>query len=241
MSGQPVGVDLVWAGRTLRALREGRGMSQAELARRSRSPRTYLIALEQGRHEPSLDLLGRIAGALDHPLREVLWYLAGEPYADPAAPLASRIRLRRQRLGLRPADLAARAGTTRATISQIESGVNVNPGLGLLARLAAALQCCPSELAPQPDRQSPPDHPPGRVRPVTTPPLDPGDGTPGGEGEPAPRQAISAPAAPRDGGVQVPLDGAPGGGAFAVPVRFAAPRDHHPPRKPAGSPPVGRP
>ncbi len=249
MSGQPVGVDLVWAGRTLRALREGRGMSQAELARRSRSPRTYLIALEQGRHEPSLDLLGRIAEALEHPLREVLWYLAGEPYADPAAPLAARVRLRRQRLGLRPADLAARAGTTRATISQIESGVNANPGLGLLARLAAALQCCPSELAPQPDRQSP-DHPPGRVRPVTTPPLDPGDrtpdsrtsgdGTPGGEGEPAPRQAISAPAAPGDSAVLVPLARAPGGGAFAVPIRFAVPGDHPAP-KPAGSPPVASP
>jgi len=150
VSSQPVGVDLSWAGQTLRALREGRGLSQSELARRTGSPRTYLIALEQGKHEPSLDLLGRIATALGYPLREVLWALAGEPYADPAAPLAARVRLRRERLGLRPAELAARAGTTRATVSQIEGGVNANPGLGLLVRLAAALQCCPSELAPEP-------------------------------------------------------------------------------------------
>ncbi|HEX2037478.1 MAG TPA: helix-turn-helix transcriptional regulator [Chloroflexota bacterium] len=147
---QPVGVDLLGVGRMLRALREGRAVSQAELARRTGSPRTYLITLEQGLHEPSLDLLGRIAAALDIPLRDVLWHLAGEPYADPAAPLAARVRLRRERLGLRPADLAARAGTTRATISQIEAGTNANPGLGLLVRLAAALQCCPSELAPEP-------------------------------------------------------------------------------------------
>lgn len=124
-------------------------MSQSELARRTGSPRTYLIALEQGKHEPSLDLLRRLAAALGHPLRDVLWYLAGEPFADPAAPLAARVRLRRERLGLRPAALAAHAGTTRATISQLESGANANPGLGLLARLAAALQCCPSELAPE--------------------------------------------------------------------------------------------
>ena len=145
-----VGVDLVWVGQTLRDLRERRGTSQSELARRTGSPRTYLIALEQGRHEPSVDLLGRIATALGYELRDVLWALAGEPYADPAASLATRVRLRRERLGLRPAELASHAGTTRATISQIESGVNANPGLGLLARLAAALQCCPSELAPEP-------------------------------------------------------------------------------------------
>ncbi len=153
-------------------------MSQADLARRSRSPRTYLIALEQGRHEPSLDVLARIAAALDYELREVLWYLAGEPYADPAAPLAARVRLRRQRLGLRPAELAARAGTTRATISQIESGVNANPGLGLLARLAAALQCCPSELAPQPQPQPQPQSL-SQPQPQRDPPIKVSDALPG--------------------------------------------------------------
>ncbi|MBI3973526.1 MAG: helix-turn-helix transcriptional regulator [Chloroflexi bacterium] len=142
------GVDVAWAGKQLRAVREARGVSQAALARLVGTPRTYLIALEQGKHEPTLALLGRIAAALGLPLRELLWQLAGEPYADPRAPLSARVRLRRERLGLRPADLAARAGTTRATISQIERGTNANPGLGLLVRLAAALHCCPSELAP---------------------------------------------------------------------------------------------
>lgn len=148
------GADLAWVGRGLRELREGRQMSQSELARRTGSPRTYVIALEQGRHEPSLEVLGRIATALDYRLRDVLWYLVGEPFADPAASLATRVRLRRERLGLRAADLAVRAGTTRATISQIEGGANANPGLALLTRLAAALQCCPSELAPEPPRDA---------------------------------------------------------------------------------------
>jgi transcriptional regulator with XRE-family HTH domain len=141
-------LDLAWVGGQLRAFRERRGASQAELARRTGIARTYLVAMEQGRHEPSLELLARIAAALDYPLPELVWSLAGEPFADPAAPLAARVRLRRRRLGLRAAELAARAGTTRATISQIEAGVNANPSVRLLARLARALECCPSELAP---------------------------------------------------------------------------------------------
>ena len=144
----PRGVDLVWAGAQLRELRRARGLSQAELALKTGTARTYVIALERGKHEPSTELLGRIGSALNRPLAEVLWFLAGEPFADPAAPLAARVRLRRERLGLSAAGLAARAATTRATISQIEAGVNANPGLRLLARLAGALQCCPSELAP---------------------------------------------------------------------------------------------
>lgn len=141
-------LDPQWVGRTLRALREANGLSQSELARRTGSPRTYLIAIEQGKHEPSLEVLRRIAIACGRPLRDLIWYLAGEPFADPDAPLAARVRLRRERLGLRAADLARRAGTTRATISQIERGVNANPSLRLLTQLAAALHCCPSELAP---------------------------------------------------------------------------------------------
>jgi transcriptional regulator with XRE-family HTH domain len=150
------GADLGLVGAQLRALRLSRGLSQAEIARRTGVARTYVVALEQGQHEPSLDLLTRLAAALEQPLRDVIWYLAGEPFAAAAAPLAARVRLRRERLGLRAAELAARAGTTRATISQIEAGTNANPSIGLLARLASALQCCPSELVPVPSRAAAP-------------------------------------------------------------------------------------
>lgn len=141
-------VDLPWVGAQLRRLREAQSMTQTELARRSGMARTYIVALEQGRHEPSLERLRRISAALALPSSVVIWSLAGEPFAAPEAPLSARVRLRRERLGLTAAGLAARAGTTRATISQIESGINANCGIQLLARLAAALQCCPSELAP---------------------------------------------------------------------------------------------
>ncbi|HEU5315226.1 MAG TPA: helix-turn-helix transcriptional regulator [Chloroflexota bacterium] len=136
------------AGARLRAVRQRRGVSQSELARRTSAARTYLVALEQGQHEPSLDLLRRIAAALQVPLAGLIHELAGEPFAAPGAPLAARVRLRRERLGLSASQVALRAATTRATVSQIETGVNANPGLELLARLARALHCCPSELAP---------------------------------------------------------------------------------------------
>jgi transcriptional regulator with XRE-family HTH domain len=144
------GVDAPYAavGAGLRRLRQARSVSQSELARRTGAARTYLVALEQGQHEPSLELLRRICTALGQPLPEALRTLSGEPFSDPAAPLAERVRLRRERLGLSAAHLAARSHTTRATISQIEAGINANPGLELLARLARALHCCPSELAP---------------------------------------------------------------------------------------------
>jgi transcriptional regulator with XRE-family HTH domain len=141
--------ELAAVGARLRRLRQERGLSQSELARRTGAARTYVVAVEQGHHEPSLELLRRFAVALGQPLPEVVRALAGEPFSNPAASLAERVRVRRERLSLNAAQLAARAATTRATISQIEAGVNANPGLALLGRLARALHCCPSELAPQ--------------------------------------------------------------------------------------------
>lgn len=60
---------------TLRALREQRGLTQAELARRVGVSRQTLIAIEQGKYSPTLELafqlcreLGvRIDDAFDYP------------------------------------------------------------------------------------------------------------------------------------------------------------------------------
>ena len=60
--------DLVAIGTQLRSLRLGRAVTQSELAAHTGMARTYIVALERGRHEPSLELLGRIALALRYPL-----------------------------------------------------------------------------------------------------------------------------------------------------------------------------
>ncbi|MGI8423398.1 MAG: helix-turn-helix domain-containing protein [Chloroflexota bacterium] len=151
---------LVEMGSRLRQLRQRRSVSQSELARRTGAARTYIVAVEQGQHEPSIELLRRCAAALGYTLTEVVREAAGEPFSVPTLRFGARIRLRRERLGFSAAQIAARAGTTRATVYQIEGGINTNPGLALLARLARALHCCPSELVPE----LPPALPPAPAR-----------------------------------------------------------------------------
>ena len=64
---------------TIRALRFARGeMTQAELADRVGVTRQTVIAIEQGRYSPSLEMAFRIAHALGVPLDEAFQYPRGE-------------------------------------------------------------------------------------------------------------------------------------------------------------------
>jgi len=64
----------------LRALRFARGeMTQAELAARVGVTRQTVIAIEQGRYSPSLEMAFEIAAALGVPLEEAFQY---EPPSD---------------------------------------------------------------------------------------------------------------------------------------------------------------
>jgi len=134
-------------GAALAKLRIGRGLTQTALGLRAEIPRTYVHALEAGRHEPTVRTLKAIAHALETDLTEIVWQLVGEVYADPQATLAERVIQRRVALGYeRQADFASAAGVPRATLNQVERGTISNPKLSLLCRLAKALYCCPSEL-----------------------------------------------------------------------------------------------
>lgn len=60
---------------SIRGLRFARGeMTQAELAERIGVTRQTVIAIEQGRYSPSLEMAFRIARALGSPLDEVFQY-----------------------------------------------------------------------------------------------------------------------------------------------------------------------
>jgi transcriptional regulator with XRE-family HTH domain len=133
-------------GARLRALREARGLSQSELARRSGVRRTYLIALERGQHDPTLATLQRLAQGLGMNAADLVRTLVGEPFTDPTVPLHRRLALRRRAVEPVQRRFAERAGLDPPLLSALESGRNDNPRLSTLRALARGLYCCPSEL-----------------------------------------------------------------------------------------------
>lgn len=58
----------------IRELRAERGLTQAELAAVLKVTRQTVIAIEQGRYSPSLEMAFQIAKALDLPLDHVFSY-----------------------------------------------------------------------------------------------------------------------------------------------------------------------
>lgn len=59
-------------GRNVRRLREGRGMTQEQLAFDARIDLTYVGGIERGRRNPSLMVMARLAEALGAELKELL-------------------------------------------------------------------------------------------------------------------------------------------------------------------------
>jgi transcriptional regulator with XRE-family HTH domain len=60
-------------GTVIRTLREAKGLSQVELAKKARLARPYLVRLESGeRKNPSLIILKRLAKALGVPVTALL-------------------------------------------------------------------------------------------------------------------------------------------------------------------------
>jgi DNA-binding XRE family transcriptional regulator len=58
-------------GQTIRAAREARGLTQADLAARAQVAQAYLSYLEQDQREPSLSIAARIARELEIPLDDL--------------------------------------------------------------------------------------------------------------------------------------------------------------------------
>ena len=64
---------------TIRALRFGAGeMTQAELAEKVGVTRQTIVAIEQGRYSPSLEVAFRIAAAFGVPLEQAFQYRPAE-------------------------------------------------------------------------------------------------------------------------------------------------------------------
>jgi transcriptional regulator with XRE-family HTH domain len=132
------------AGSPLRRLREARGWTQAELARRAGVSRDAVLRVERGR-APVADTARKLAAALGSGAAD-LSLLA------PPRPKVAGLREVRAARGLSQGELAARAGLGRPTVSRLERGHQA-PTSRTLASLARALGVAPEELlgeAPSP-------------------------------------------------------------------------------------------
>lgn len=108
-----MGVDL---GKRLVFLREGLGLSQRELSRRTGLNRVTIANAENGLSVPNRGSLAILASALGSSIE----YLRGEELS-----LGVRVRLLRDKLGLTQEEFAARCGLSRPTISYVEHGRTV--------------------------------------------------------------------------------------------------------------------
>ncbi|MFF2480616.1 helix-turn-helix domain-containing protein [Paenibacillus sp. NPDC058071] len=61
-----------YIGENIRTLRKLRGLSQEQLALRAEINASYMGQVERGEKSPTIDVLGKIAGALQCPLEQIV-------------------------------------------------------------------------------------------------------------------------------------------------------------------------
>lgn len=121
-------------GEEIRALREERGYTLQELARRANLSLSYLSEIERGSKQPSLRTIDKIARALNVSKHRLL---RGDT-ARAGLPLGDRVQLIRCEKGMTVQELATRAGISTSYLGEIERGA-VYPSLNTLKRLAEEL------------------------------------------------------------------------------------------------------
>ncbi|GGG74830.1 helix-turn-helix domain-containing protein [Paenibacillus radicis (ex Gao et al. 2016)] len=91
-----------YIGENIRNLRKERGLSQEQLALRAEINASYMGQVERGEKSPTVDVLGKIAGALNCPLELIVNSAppkameAGNSYADKIAYQMNGLTLKEQ-------------------------------------------------------------------------------------------------------------------------------------------------
>ncbi|MDK2889295.1 Helix-turn-helix [Desulfofundulus australicus DSM 11792] len=135
---------MIIKGEKIRALREERGYTLQDLARRANLSLSYLSEIERGSKRPSLKTIEKLAAALNVPKAQLI---EGD-VTDSGLSLGDKIRILRSEKNLSLQELASRAGISLSYLSEIERGT-VYPALSTLKRIAEALEVSPTSIMGQ--------------------------------------------------------------------------------------------
>lgn len=132
---------MIVRGEQIRALREERGYTLQDLAKRANLSLSYLSEIERGSKRPSLKTIDKLAAALNVSKAQLI---KGD-VTDTGLSLGDKIRLLRSEKGLTPQDLAQRAGISLSYLNEIERGA-VYPALNTLKKIAEGLDTAVTAL-----------------------------------------------------------------------------------------------
>lgn len=135
---------MIVKGEKIRALREERGYTLQDLARRANLSLSYLSEIERGSKRPSLKTIEKLAAALNVSRAQLI---EGD-VTDRGLSLGDKIRIMRSEKNLSLQELADRAGISLSYLSEIERGT-VYPALSTLKRIAEALEVPPTSIMGQ--------------------------------------------------------------------------------------------
>lgn len=132
---------MIVRGEQIRALREERGYTLQDLARRANLSLSYLSEIERGSKRPSLKTIDKLAAALNVAKTQLI---EGD-LTDSGLSLGDKIRMMRAEKNLSLQELAQKAGISLSYLSEIERGT-VYPALSTLKRIAEGLAVPPATL-----------------------------------------------------------------------------------------------
>lgn len=132
---------MIVRGEQIRSLREERGYTLQDLARRANLSLSYLSEIERGSKRPSLKTIDKLAAALNVSKTQLI---EGD-LTDSGLSLGDKIRLMRGDKNQSLQELAHKAGISLSYLSEIERGT-VYPALSTLKRVAEGLGVPPITL-----------------------------------------------------------------------------------------------
>ena len=132
---------MIVRGEQIRALREERGYTLQDLARRANLSLSYLSEIERGSKRPSLKSIDKLAVALNVAKTQLI---EGD-LTDTGLSLGDKIRMMRGEKNMSLQELAQKAGISLSYLSEIERGT-VYPALSTLKRVAEGLEVPPAAL-----------------------------------------------------------------------------------------------